>query len=356
MHRLLVLGRIFAFACLLAWPSLGMSQEDPLSITTVSRAPFSMPTDDGGHSGFSIELFRAIASELNREVVFDRRESFSDMLSAVESGSVDGAIANISITSEREAKMDFSQPIFRSGVQIMVPFTEDRTGIAAALFTRQIATVVLAALGLLFVVGMIMWAVERKRQPYFDRPFKQALFPSFWWALNLVVNGGFEERMPQSPIGRVFSVILVVSSLFIVSIFVAQITAATTVQALQSSINNVDDLVGKRVGTIQGATAATFLQNSNIAHTSYAGLEPLIDAFEANELDAVVFDAPILAYYTQRDGAGVGKLAGRLYRPENYGIALPSGSPLLDEINQALLRLRENGTYDALQQKWFGAS
>ncbi|WP_147126441.1 transporter substrate-binding domain-containing protein [Shimia ponticola] len=355
MGRFFGAGRVLWLISLLMWPTIGMGQSDALTITTVSRAPFSMPTADGGHTGFSIELFSEIAAELERDVVFDRRDTFSDMLAAVQSGTVEGAVANISITSEREAVMDFSQPIFRSGLRIMVPFSEDQSGIAAALFTRQIATVVLAALGLLFVVGMVMWVVERNKQPYFDRPFKQALFPSFWWALNLVVNGGFEERVPQSAIGRVFSVILVVSSLFIVSIFVAQITAATTVQALQSSINDIDDLNGKRVGTIQGATAAAFLQNADVPFIAYDGLEPLIEAFEANTLDAVIFDAPILAYYTQQEGAGIGKLTGRLYRPENYGIALPTGSPLLDEINQALLRLRENGTYDALQLKWFGA-
>ena len=35
--------------------------------------------------------------------------------------SVDLAIANISITSEREKIMDFSQPIYDSGLQILVP-------------------------------------------------------------------------------------------------------------------------------------------------------------------------------------------------------------------------------------------
>ena len=34
---------------------------------------------------------------------------------------VDGAIANITITAERERAMDFSQPIFGSGIQILLP-------------------------------------------------------------------------------------------------------------------------------------------------------------------------------------------------------------------------------------------
>lgn len=329
--------------------------DDPLRVATVTRPPFSMPEGEAGHSGFSIELFSLIAAEMGREVEYVRHDTFVEMLAAVEAGEVDAAVSNISITSEREARMDFSQPIFRSGLRIMLPFEEGQPSLLSLLLTRQIGLLVLSALGLLFVAGLAMWAVERKRQPYFDRPMPEALFPSFWWALNLVVNGGFEERMPQSRLGRVFGVILIVASLFIVSIFVAQITAATTVQALSGAVDELSDLEGRQVGTIESATAADFLTERGLAFRGYDGFDGLIADFEAGALDAVVFDSPILAYYTQNDGYGVGKLLDRLYQPENYGIALPNGSPILDEINQSLLRLRENGAFDDLSRVWFGA-
>ncbi len=79
-----------------------------------------------------------------------------------------------------------------------------------------------------------------------------------------------------------------------------------------------------------------------------------VDAFEAGDVNVVVFDAPILAYYVTTDGAEIAKLAGPVFLPESYGIALQSGSPLAEEINQSLLRLRENGTYEAIRLKWFG--
>ncbi|HIP21960.1 MAG TPA: transporter substrate-binding domain-containing protein [Candidatus Pacebacteria bacterium] len=37
----------------------------------------------------------------------------------MEEGEVDMSIANITITSDREVRMDFSQPIFDSGLQII---------------------------------------------------------------------------------------------------------------------------------------------------------------------------------------------------------------------------------------------
>jgi len=35
-------------------------------------------------------------------------------------------------------------------------------------------------------------------------PAKKAAFLAFWWALNFVVDGGFQERVPRSVFGRLF--------------------------------------------------------------------------------------------------------------------------------------------------------
>jgi len=53
-------------------------------------------------------------------------------------------------------------------------------------------------------------------------------------------------------------------------------------------------------------------------------------------------------------GQGKAQLLERIYRPENYGMAFPSGSEVREDVDQAMLRLREDGTYDELLVKWFG--
>ena len=199
-----------------------------------------------------------------------------------------------------------------------------------------------------------MWTFERRAQPYFDRPLKEAWFPSFWWALNLVVNGGFEERVPRTPIGRMFGVVLVVSSLFVVSVFVAKITAVMTVDAITGSVNSVNDLYGKRVGTIKDSTAAGFLDRREIQYREFDGLSELIEAFEEGNIRVVVFDAPILSYYSTHEGARFGRTIGSVFLKENYGIIFPHGSPRVEEVNRTLLALREDGTYDAIYRRWFG--
>ncbi|TDE37113.1 transporter substrate-binding domain-containing protein [Antarcticimicrobium sediminis] len=346
--------RLFAaFAVgLTLWVQCAAAQT--LTVTTVTRPPFSM-VEGEDESGFSMDLLVALSEALGWDYRVDRVGQFSEMLGAVTDGRADLAIANISITAARESVLDFSQPIFEAGLQMMVPADESSgSSLWRTILSRDLLLAIGAAFLLLLGGGMLMWAFERRAQPYFDRPVHEAWFPSFWWALNLVVNGGFEERVPRTLLGRFLGVILVISSLFIVSVFVAKITSVMTVEAISGSVNSVNDLYGRRVATIQGSTAAGFLDRREVGYDAFDGLDPMLRAFEDGRADVVVFDAPILSHYANHAGRDVARLAGPIFLRENYGIAFPTGSRLVEDVNQALLALREDGTYDRIYRKWFG--
>ncbi len=50
----------------------------------------------------------AIGAEIGKTITYRQMPQFKDMLAAVEAGEVDGAIANISITAERERKLELT--------------------------------------------------------------------------------------------------------------------------------------------------------------------------------------------------------------------------------------------------------
>lgn len=333
------------------WPAKSTAQD--LVVGTVTRPPFSMELA-GTDLGFSIDLWDALAQSIGRSYTIQRFDTFADMLKAVETNAVDLAIANISITAAREQVMDFSQPIFASGLQIMTHVDPAGSALWNTLFKKELILSVLLAFAALLGVGMLMWVLERRHQDYFDQPAKQAMFPAFWWALNLIVNGGFEERVPRTVLGRLMGVAMVIVSLFFVSVFVAYVTSAMTVEAITSSINSVNDLYGKRVGTVAGSTAAHYMDGRGLDYQEYAGLDQVLASFEADNLDAVVFDAPILAYYVKTRSNAKAQMNGPVFLRENYGIAAPTGSPLTEEINRTLLTLRENGKYAEIYESWFG--
>jgi polar amino acid transport system substrate-binding protein len=229
------------------------SAQPKLKVVTIERQPFAMKSN-GKWIGFSIELWREIANELKSDFVLTEAKSFPEMLKRVEDRDVDAAIANITITSQREQTLDFSQPIFDAGLQVMVRSTGSSVGLVGAMFNWEMLGLVVFAGLLLFGVANLMWLFERRSQPYFDYPYNEGIWRSFWWALNVILNGGFEERVPETRRGRIFAVFLVIASLFVVSAFVAKITAALTVGEPKNQIQSYRDLYGRRVGTTQSST------------------------------------------------------------------------------------------------------
>ena len=136
--------------------------------------------------------------------------------------------------------------------------------------------------------------------------------------------------------------------------FTAVVTASLTVQQLQGDIRGPDDLPGKRVATTIGSTSATFLRTrTHVAPIEYSNIEQAYDALLKHQADAVVFDSPVLLYYATRDGAGKVQVVGTVFRKEDYGIVFPRGSAWRKPVNEALLRLRENGQYQTIYDKWF---
>jgi polar amino acid transport system substrate-binding protein len=347
--------RILIAAVLLAVLAAPAWSAEPLKVSVVERKPFVVKSDDQ-FTGFSIELWDAVAAKLGRSYQVQTHESFSEMLRSVSSKEADLAVANISITASRETEMDFAQPIFDAGLQILVPTdgSGKLSGFLGAVLNWRMLILVLAAVAVVFVIGNLMWFFERNKSPYFQRSYKEGMWPSFWWAMHALISGGFEEHVPRSIPGRILGTTLLLSTLFLVSAFVATLTSAMTVSELKSGISDVQDLYGKRVGTTGGSTAAQFLQARGVKATEFDDINALFDALKGRQLDAVVHDAPVLAYYANTDGRGSVQLAGRIFQPQKYGIALPEGSPLTEPINRALLQIRENGSYENIYTKWFG--
>lgn len=131
------------------------------------------------------------------------------------------------------------------------------------------------------------------------------------------------------------------------------------VSANNDDIDEVSDLEGKTVGTKIGSTSANYLEENlgdDATITPYPGSADMYMALLAGSVDAVFYDAPNVSYFAQTQGEGRAKVVGPLYEGQQYGIALAEGSEWLEEVNDALAAMREDGTYDEIYSKWFGES
>ena len=84
--------------------------------------PFVFIDEDWRLSGFSVDLWNAIAAELGDEYEWVPADTVNELIGDVRSEKTDAAIAGISMTSQRESLIDFTYPYFESG--LLFPFCE----------------------------------------------------------------------------------------------------------------------------------------------------------------------------------------------------------------------------------------
>ena len=330
--------------------------QKPIPVATRVLAPFVVK-DGERYGGFLAELWDRLALEIGIETEWKEASNVRDLLATIEAGTAQLGIAAISITRERAETFEFSQPMFEGGLQILVPQQGDnRSGVQQfwQFLTSEAMLVVLGLLALFILIpGHIAWYLERGHAGAdISRHYFPGIFQAMAWAAGAFV--GQQSNHLQTVLGRVMSLFAIICSVIFLTYVQATLTTAMTVEQLRGGIQGPGDLPGKRVGTTTASTAASWLKEHSVNPTEFQRIGQAFTALEQGNLDAVVFDAPVLQHYASHEGSQKVEVVGPIFKKEHYGIVFPPGSPLRKPVNAALLKMREDGSYDALLQKWFG--
>jgi ABC-type amino acid transport substrate-binding protein len=310
----------------------------PLQVGTKEVPPFSYRDADGNWRGSSIELWEDIAKDMDVQYEFVERD-LEGLLNGVEDGSLDVAVAAITVTSERERRVDFTHPFYTTGLAIAVPREETPLWWAAAgsilseAFLQLIA--VLAVLQL--IVGTIVWVLERRTNPeQFGGGLFDGIASGFWWSTVTMTTVGYGDKAPVTSAGRLVALGWMLCSVIIVSLFTATVASNLTVDRLATELRRPDDLDRVRVGTVPASTSEAYARKQDLDYRNYEDLDAALQALVQGEVGAVVYDAPLLENAVKRmDDDEVEILEARFQR-QDYAIALPNGSPLREPINQLL--------------------
>ena len=309
----------------------GSALSEDLTVTTIERKPFAFE-QNGEWTGFSIELWQMVADEIGAETQILPVEQFTDLLDHVKDGSADLAAANVSITLAREEEMDFSQPIFDAGITALTAQTSSTDSFFSDIWQQMLLLWLLGISATLLIYEAIQWYVHRRKR-YAKERAKEVASRRTWNGLGLALSGALA-------IG--------------VGIFIAQLMASLIIRTNTTVVRSVEDLYGRQIGTTNGSTSAEFLDSFAINYQGFDNIENLFIALEDGRIDAIFHDVPILAYYAATDGKGQFEPSPRVFLPEKYGFALSADHPRMEDINRALLRIREDGRYSELYQRWFG--
>jgi ABC-type amino acid transport substrate-binding protein len=86
--------------------------------TNAAFPPYEMTTDDGGYEGIDVEIAQKICDKLGLELVVDDQD-FSSVITSVQSGKSDIAMAGLTETDERKKNIDFTDT-YATAVQSII--------------------------------------------------------------------------------------------------------------------------------------------------------------------------------------------------------------------------------------------
>ncbi len=210
------------------------------------------------------------------------------------------------------------------------------------------------ALLLVLIPAHLVWLFERRRQDgVISSPnYFPGIFEAVFWAISTLT--GSPEGMPHQWVARTFSIFWIFAGVVFVAFYTAQLTTTLTVEQIRGAIEGPSDLPGKQVATIAGSTAVDYLREQNAQVQEFPTPDQMFKALLDKKVDAVVSAAPLLLYYAAHEGKGLVKMVGPEFNTAPIAIMVQLDSPLRKKIDGALIKLRENGTYRQIYDKWFG--
>ncbi|HSI85290.1 MAG: transporter substrate-binding domain-containing protein [Candidatus Methylacidiphilales bacterium] len=323
--------------------------------------PYSFE-QDGRRKGYAWELWNEVSRELGYEYEVKVTDSAKNMVKALQEGQADVAIGALSINAERESVIDFSQPFYESGLQIVVvagasSFNDMMWSTLGTILNLQFVGALALLIFAMLLISHLVWMFEHKvNEAMWPANYLEGMWESFWWTISTLLVGGADNKGPIGVGGRIVAIAWMLLSIVLLSLLTASFTTTLTLNSLKGEISGPGDLPGKRVATIAGSSSETYLKKGerNITVEPYKTVAECLAALKKGTVKAVVFDSPILKYEVAKAHDTSLTIVGNLFERNNYGFGLQQDSKERENINRVLLKLTESGFTDELQKKWFG--
>jgi len=317
--------------------------------------------DDRSYSGFEVELAHLLAARLGMEVDIYAVDTVAKQIDDIDRGVARVALGGVAITESRERLVDFSLPVLNAGLTIMAPSEANRNlGDRILLFLRAIISSDLPWLLMVFGVAVlvsahVIWWLERHHNADFAVPYRKGIWDSFYWSVVTMSTVGYGDKVARGDKGRVFALIWIALGTLVFASFTASIASSLAVSELRAEIAGPSDLPGQRVATVSQTAGAAYLSAIGVGPVLVEDIGEAYSLLQAGDVDAIVFDAPVLHFHASREGGGEVATVGPDFEQVQYGLALSQAdADFREQVNLALLDLIESGVYRQLHDRWFG--
>ena len=349
-------GVLWGLVVLLGGPAYASAPTAKLVVGAMHVPPFAIHTDDGQWSGLSVELVRQVTQTLGVEVEWREYDyDLPGLVYAVEHGHLDAAIAALPMTVSTEEGVDFSHAYFRTGLGMAVRHRplQPVWGIVSALVSWQFLVAIASLVSVLLGTGTLLWLLERRQNPqHFHPHFLRGIADGVWWAAVTMTTVGYGDKTPLTWPGRLVSLLWMFASIFVLAFFAAVLASAFTAVRLQPSFDGPADLAWARVAVVTGTSGEELLHSQGRQVRAYPFVIQACKALQRGEVEAVVYNKAILSYMIKDYGWKELSVLPHTLVVEDYAMILPSGSPLRESINRAVLHIIYSAGWKATVQRY----
>ena len=314
------------------------------------------------YSGFEVELVRLLGASLGMDVEIHAVDTVAKQIDDITRGVAQVGLGGVAITESREDVVDFSLPVLDSGLTILANTEESRgVGDRIASFLDAVASSDLPWLLVVFGVAVLIaahmiWWLERRHNPDFAVPYRKGIWDSFYWSVVTMSTVGYGDKVARGTRGRVLALVWIALGTLVFASFTAAIASSLAVSELRSEISGPADLPGRRVATVSHSAGEAYLPSVGVGPVIVERVDDAYGLLAEGEVEAIVYDAPVLQFHAAREGAGEVATIGADFQRVQYGLMISEDDPELRErIDIALLDLMESGVYGRLHDAWFGA-
>jgi ABC-type amino acid transport substrate-binding protein/cbb3-type cytochrome oxidase subunit 3 len=220
------------------------------------------------------------------------------------------------------------------------------------IFSLDFLKAVLLLFLVIFIFGLIIWAFERRKNHHFENNGK-GLFSGIWFSAVTMTTVGYGDKAPVTNGGKLFTLIWMFTAIIIISGFTASIAASLTVDQLDNSITELSELKRIEVGTVAASSSQTYLEKHEIKVSTFADVEEGLEALSNNEIDAFVYDEPLLRFKLEAGSYHSDiKVLPYTFNTQYYSLSFPKNSELVDLVNPELLRIIKTDGWGELVEKY----
>ncbi|KAK8569954.1 hypothetical protein V6N13_002662 [Hibiscus sabdariffa] len=324
-------------------------------LISVIRDPQTNETTVGG---FCFDVFKEAIKSLDYEVHYDffpfvdangrMAGTYDDLIREVYYKNYDAVVGDTTIMARRFPYVDFTQPFTDFGIGIVVPKI-DKSSIW--IFLRPLSGGMWLTTTVFFVfTGFVVWLIERPINDDFQGSPWEQVGMIFWYSFSTLVFA-YKEKL-LSNLSKFVVIIWVFAVLVITSSYTATLASMLTVQRIQ--LSSRQDYVGYQSWVPGDIISSIKIEKPR--QMLYRSPEGYADALRKGSknggVSAIIGEIPYLKVFLAKYPADYTMIKSKATLG-GFGFVFPKGSPLVQDMSRAIVRLREEEKLQMMEKKWF---